>query len=160
RAASCVGARPAARTRLPRRHRLARFGNFSRTRHTASLDCGDPSVPRRSPGRATIRFLCLSALTACAAIALAHGEAFEIREFVVEGNSVLSAVQIERAVQPLLGPEGGIERVEKARAQLERAYHDAGYLTVIVDIPEQQVRNGVVRLRVTEGRVERVRVQG
>jgi hemolysin activation/secretion protein len=87
-------------------------------------------------------------------------EAFDILEFTVEGNALLSPLQIERAVYPFLGPGGSIERVEKARAQLEKTYHDAGYLTVLVDVPEQQVREGAVRLKVTEGSVDRLRVRG
>ncbi len=85
---------------------------------------------------------------------------FDILEFAVEGNSLLPAVAIERAVYRFLGPGGSIAQVEKAREQLERSFHDAGFLTVLVDIPEQKVADGVVRLRVTEGRVERLRVVG
>lgn len=81
-------------------------------------------------------------------------------EYAVEGNSVLPQTDVERAVYPFLGPERGIAAVEKAREALEKAYHDAGYLTVLVDIPEQRVAEGVVRLRVTEGRVERLKVAG
>lgn len=87
-------------------------------------------------------------------------ETFDILELRVEGNSVLSTLQIERAVYPFLGPGGSIEKVEKARSQLEKAYHDAGFLTVLVDIPEQEVRGGLVRLKVTEGTVEGLRVRG
>jgi hemolysin activation/secretion protein len=83
-----------------------------------------------------------------------------VLEYVIEGNSVLSATRIEAAVYPHLGPGRGMADVEAARAALEQAYHDGGYLTVFVDIPEQEVREGVVRLRVTEGRVERLRVTG
>jgi hemolysin activation/secretion protein len=86
-----------------------------------------------------------------------HFDLFEIR---VEGNTVLPALSIEKAVYPHLGENKRIEDVEAARTALEKAYHDSGYLTVFVDIPEQQVQAGVVRLRVTEGRVERLRVTG
>ncbi|MBC7804467.1 MAG: ShlB/FhaC/HecB family hemolysin secretion/activation protein [Candidatus Parcubacteria bacterium] len=85
---------------------------------------------------------------------------FDILEFQVEGNSVLPPIAIERAVYRFLGPRGSIEQVDKARAQLEKTFHDAGFLTVLVDIPEQQVTDGLVRLRVIEGRLERVRVLG
>jgi len=43
--------------------------------------------------------------------------------------------------------------VESARTALEQAYQQAGFLTVLVDIPEQSVNAGVVRLSVLEGRV-------
>jgi len=85
---------------------------------------------------------------------------FDIMEFRVEGNSVLPALDIERAVYPHLGPGRGIADVERAREALERAYQDAGFLTVLVDIPEQKVEEGVVTLRATEGRVERLKVSG
>ena len=83
---------------------------------------------------------------------------FDILEYEIEGNTVLPPIAIERAVYPYLGPNRSAESVEDARRALERAYQTAGYLTVVVDVPEQQVKDGVVRLRVTEGRVEQLRV--
>jgi hemolysin activation/secretion protein len=59
-----------------------------------------------------------------------------------------------------LGQGKTIDDVETTRARLEQVYRDAGYGTVLVDIPEQDVEEGVVRLRVTEGRVGRLRVSG
>ncbi len=50
--------------------------------------------------------------------------------------------------------------VEAARSALELAYRQAGYGTVFVDLPEQNVDRGIVRLRVTEGRIDRVRIAG
>jgi len=85
---------------------------------------------------------------------------FDLFEIRVEGNSVLPALLIERAVYPSLGENKSIQDVEAARTALEKLYQDNGYLTVLVDIPEQEVKNGLVRLRVTEGQVERLRVTG
>lgn len=85
---------------------------------------------------------------------------FAILEFRILNNSVLSARQIERSVYPHLGPHRTFSDVQAARADLEKAYHDAGYSTVYVDIPEQSVDSGVIRLAVTEGRLDRVSVHG
>jgi len=85
---------------------------------------------------------------------------FDIFEFVVEGNSVLPALAIEQAVYPYLGEKKSIQEVKLASKALEKAYHDAGYLTVFVDIPEQDIKESIVRLAVTEGRVERLKVSG
>lgn len=85
---------------------------------------------------------------------------FDILEFRVTGNSVLESSIIEQTVYPMMGEGKSIADVEKARAELEKVYHTAGYLTVLVDIPEQDVEQGIVRLNVTEGRVGRLRVQG
>ena len=85
---------------------------------------------------------------------------FDILEYQVEGSTVLSALEIERAVYPHLGYGKSMVNVEAARVSLERAFQESGYLTVSVDIPEQDVDKGVVRLRVNEGKVGRVRVTG
>jgi hemolysin activation/secretion protein len=84
---------------------------------------------------------------------------FDILEFQVEGNTKLSAEQIETAVYPQMGEKKTIADVEKARDSLEKAYHTSGYLTVLVDIPEQDVDKKVVKLNVTEGKVGRLRVK-
>jgi hemolysin activation/secretion protein len=85
---------------------------------------------------------------------------FDIAEFRVLGNSVLPVKSIERAVYPFAGPHKNIDDVQSARSALEAAYHDAGYATVFVDIPEQDVGQGIVRLRATEGRLDRIHVSG
>lgn len=85
---------------------------------------------------------------------------FDILEFEVEGNTVLTAPVIERAVMPFMGPLRKLDDAEAARAALEKVYQSAGYLTVFVDLPEQRVDGGTVRLKVIEGRIERLAVTG
>lgn len=85
---------------------------------------------------------------------------FDILEYAIEGNSKLTDLEIERAVTPFLGESRTVREVEAARAALEKAYQDSGFLTVLVAIPEQDVGSGVVTLKVTEGEVERLRVRG
>ena len=85
---------------------------------------------------------------------------FDIWEYRVEGNTVLDEKIIEKTVYGFLGPAKTIQNIEAARAALEAAYHQAGYLAAGVDIPEQDVREGVVTLQVHEGMVENLRVVG
>ncbi|WP_374569273.1 ShlB/FhaC/HecB family hemolysin secretion/activation protein [Ideonella sp.] len=85
---------------------------------------------------------------------------FDLLELQVEGNTVLPVSAIEAAVEPHLGPGKGMAGVEAARTALEAVYQKAGYLTVLVDVPEQRVEGGVVRLAVIEGRVGGLYVLG
>lgn len=85
---------------------------------------------------------------------------FDVWEFRVVGNTLLERRLVERTVYPFLGPAKTIDDVEAARRALETFYRDSGYPTVVVDIPEQEVGQGVVRLTVVEGRIDRVRVSG
>lgn len=100
------------------------------------------------------------AAPAAAADAAQQAPRFGIYEFEVEGNTVLPVGAIERAVSPFMGEGRTVADVEAARAALEKTYQDAGYLSVFVDVPEQRVDEGVVQLRVLEGRVERLAVTG
>lgn len=85
---------------------------------------------------------------------------FDIWEYRVEGNTLLQSSAIESAVSPYLGPQHLIGDVNEAASNLERAYREAGYPTIFVDVPEQDVQGGVVTLRVVEGHLDRVRIEG
>jgi len=86
--------------------------------------------------------------------------AFDLWEFQLKGNTLLPQITIERALYPFLGPGRTLDDLEKAQSALEKVYVDAGYQTVRVDLPQQEVKEGVVHLKVVEGRVGRTRVSG
>ncbi len=71
-----------------------------------------------------------------------------INEYIVRGNTVLDPRDIERAVEPFLGPGKTLADVEKARDAVHALYQQAGYQSVYVELPEQQVSGGVVLLKV------------
>lgn len=85
---------------------------------------------------------------------------FAVWEFRVKGNTLLQQTAIELTLTPFLGPNQTFDTVQDAASRLERSYRDAGYPTVLVNIPEQDVVGGVVELDVVEGKVARVRVSG
>jgi hemolysin activation/secretion protein len=85
---------------------------------------------------------------------------FNIDEIQVQGNTILPATAIERAVYDFTGPDKTVEDIEHARAALEALYIARGYPTVSAAIPRQSVAGGVVVLMVTERRVGRLRVTG
>jgi hemolysin activation/secretion protein len=86
--------------------------------------------------------------------------AFDIWEYRLLGNTKLAPLDIERTLYPFLGPAKTFDSIEAARTAMEKYYHDQGFGTVYVDIPEQEVKDGIVRLHVTEGRLGRVRISG
>jgi hemolysin activation/secretion protein len=83
---------------------------------------------------------------------------FDLLELRVKGNTLLDPKELGRTVYPFLGLKKTIDTVESARAALEKVYQGKGYQTVAVDIPEQDVKNGIVNLQVVEGKVSRLRV--
>lgn len=85
---------------------------------------------------------------------------FEVRQYVVEGNTLLSAAEIESAVAPHRGGQRDFGDIQRALEALEAAYRARGYSAVSVQLPEQEVAGGQVRFRVVEARIARIVVEG
>lgn len=83
-----------------------------------------------------------------------------INGFTVEGNHLLSELEVDNAVYAYLGPGQTVKSVDAARAALQKVYADKGYQTVGVIIPPQHVIGGVVLLQVVEAPVGRLHVNG
>lgn len=90
----------------------------------------------------------------------AGGPVFDVLEYVVEGSAALSPAVVGQVLEPYLGPGRRFADLEAARQALEKAYQDAGFLSIVVSLPNQRVDAGEVRLEVTEARVEQLRVTG
>ncbi len=75
-------------------------------------------------------------------------QVFDIFEFRVDGADHLQQTEVEAAVLPFLGLNRTSQDVDKARAAVEKAYHDKGLQTVVVSVPQQNVEGGTVVLTV------------
>jgi hemolysin activation/secretion protein len=83
-----------------------------------------------------------------------------IYEYQISGNTLLDPRDIERTLEPFLGENQAVSSIEKAAKKIERLYKDKGYPTVFVNIPEQDVRNGIIKMGIVEGKVARLRITG
>ncbi len=108
-------------------------------------------------------FILVAVLAASCLPAPLHAEAptrFYIQEYRVAGATKISALEVESAVYPFLGPGRTADDVEQARLALEKTFHNKGFQTVSVLIPQQDPRFGIIRLEVVEGTVARLRING
>ena len=118
--------------------------------------------------RRIARLLTGAALVTAAASAWADAPApagadvirFDISRFDVTGNTLLAPGTVAAAVAPFSGTGRDFGEVQRALEALEAAYRAAGYTVVTVELPEQELDRGVVRLRVIETKVGRVTVRG
>ena len=94
------------------------------------------------------------------ALCLAQDQHFDIVRFQVDGNTLLPQKQVEDILAPLAGPKRVYGDIQKALEALEAAYRSAGYSTVQVYVPEQELTSGVVRIEVTEGVIGKVTISG
>ena len=108
--------------------------------------------------------LCLLALLASPARATVQtGEpvgSFDIARFDVSGDTLLGPSAVQAAVAVFAGKKRDFSYVERAMAALESAYHRRGFGLVKVILPEQELNDGVVHLKVVEPRLGTVRVTG
>jgi hypothetical protein len=89
--------------------------------------------------------LAAAALLAGAGQALAQGTpTFAIRGYQVEGNSLLPPGTVSVTVMPFTGPKSSFETIQLALEALEKAYLKAGYGSVRIEVPEQDIQDGGV----------------
>jgi hemolysin activation/secretion protein len=91
---------------------------------------------------------------------VAQDERFDIVRFEVVGNTLLPDAEVQRMVAPLAGRQRVYGDIQKALEALEGAYRRAGFSTVQVFVPEQELTTGVVRLDVIEGVLGKVTISG
>ncbi len=85
---------------------------------------------------------------------------FAIYSYDIKGNTLLDSGTLIEVLSEFTGFGKTAQDVEWARDALEAAYHETGFPTVLVNIPEQTVEDGKVVLEVIESRIKRVLVTG
>ena len=98
--------------------------------------------------------------TPAAVAAKTNAPTFEVRSYELVGNSILSQEVLEGILTNALGPNVTFDQIRNALSDLQLAYRERGYPTVAVTLPEQQLTNATVRVRVTEGRLAEIEVVG
>ncbi|MBI4293122.1 MAG: ShlB/FhaC/HecB family hemolysin secretion/activation protein [Betaproteobacteria bacterium] len=84
---------------------------------------------------------------------------FEIRNYVVDGATLVSADEVQAALRPFTGQNRDFSHVQRALETLEKIYSSRGYSAVQVILPEQEIDKGEVRFKVIEARIGRVLVE-
>lgn len=85
---------------------------------------------------------------------------FDINRFEVQGNTLLTAQEVEQAVAPFTGKSKDFGDIQRALEALEQAYRGRGYGIVQVQLPEQDITKGVIQFRVLQPRIGKVTIEG
>jgi hemolysin activation/secretion protein len=83
-----------------------------------------------------------------------------VREFRITGNSVFSGAELAEVVAPYTGREITSAELQAARQALTLHYVERGYVNSGAVIPDQKLEDGVVDLRIIEGHLTEVQVEG
>ncbi len=103
----------------------------------------------------------VAVVTVCWAVSVqAESLKFEIKGFVIEGNTLLPLSRINQTLLPFTGMGREMADVNQAAAALQALYRQAGYAVVQVTPPAQTLTAGTVRLQVVEDKVALIEVKG
>lgn len=85
---------------------------------------------------------------------------FPISRYRVEGNSLLKPLVIAQLLRHYIGEQRAFADIEAARTALQQAYRTAGYSTVEVTLPAQEMQDGLVIFKVVAARLAAVNIEG
>ena len=72
---------------------------------------------------------------------------------------MLNPQRVATIAQAFTGPQSDFETIQQAIEALEKAYVNAGFGSVKVEVPEQELESGVVTLQVVEGKLGDVQIE-
>jgi hemolysin activation/secretion protein len=88
------------------------------------------------------------------------GGTFVLGAVNITGATVFSSEELAKSFDPYLASRVGQTELNKIVADITDRYRRAGYLLSYAVLPEQSVASGIVNIRVVEGFISDVRVEG
>jgi len=89
-----------------------------------------------------------------------EGPSFLLKKVEITGSSLFTDEELMRVYGPYLGKTQSFGDLVKLADKIKGSYREKGYLTTIVYIPEQEIVDGKVEIRVMEGKVGGITVDG
>lgn len=106
-------------------------------------------------------FHCLMAGTGSLAVAIPNELGFTLTDITFSGGEDLPSAGLEDIWRPFIGQWMTLSDLEALRFRLTQHYVDQGYINSgVVFEPDQDLRDGVLALRIVSGRLSAIRVTG
>jgi hemolysin activation/secretion protein len=87
------------------------------------------------------------------------GATLDVRAYHVNGNTVLPPDNFD-VLTNYTGTNVDFPRLREGLVQVQTRYRELGYPTIGVTLPQQKLTNGVVQVKVVEGRLSRINITG
>ena len=88
------------------------------------------------------------------------GVSFELKEIRVTGSTIFKQQDFRKIYEPYLGKKVTFSDLDAISKKIEFKYNEKGYLTTSVYIPEQDIKDGVIEIRVAEGKMGKISIKG
>ncbi len=83
-----------------------------------------------------------------------------VRKIQVSGSTIFSQDELNRIIQKYEGREVTLEELRGVADAITQLYIDRGYITSRAVLVDQTIADGIVQIRVIEGSVERIEIEG
>jgi hemolysin activation/secretion protein len=90
---------------------------------------------------------------------ITQGVLVAVREVRITGNSAISIAELKSIAAPYEGRELGFADLARLREALTQAYVERGFVTSGALLPDQTIRDGIVEIRIVEGRLEDIEIR-
>ena len=84
----------------------------------------------------------------------------QVTRIALEGSTLLPDEELKKLVSPIIGRTVALSELQEVTQAVTRWYRGRGYVTSRAVIPAQEVKDGLVRIRVIEGKVGQLKVEG
>lgn len=115
---------------------------------------------RQLAKRSGLASVVLFLLLLSAAVAAQSTLTFPVTKFVVEGDNPITLSKIDVTLQQYIGNDKRFEDLKAAAQALQELLHKRGFTSYRVILPAQDLRDGIVILRVVGFRIGKINVTG
>ena len=92
--------------------------------------------------------------------AVTEGISFTLKEVVITGTTVFKPEDFRPIYEPSLGKKVTFKDLELIVEKIKAKYTQKGYLTTIVYLPEQDIAEGKIEIKVVEGKMGKLSIEG
>ena len=88
------------------------------------------------------------------------GTAFLLKEVKVTGSTIFKERDFQPIYEPYLNKKVTFQDMDMVSKKIESKYKEKGYFTTTVYISEQEIKNGVIEIRIAEGKMGKLNIEG
>ncbi|OGX45860.1 MAG: hypothetical protein A3G38_02875 [Omnitrophica WOR_2 bacterium RIFCSPLOWO2_12_FULL_51_8] len=85
---------------------------------------------------------------------------FTLREVKVTGATIFKPEDFSFAYQPYLNKQVTFNDIKDITAKIKAKYKEKGYLTTAAFLPEQEIKDGRIEIKVIEGKMGKLSIEG
>src|SRR5260221_206090 len=83
---------------------------------------------------------------------------FPVEGYEITGTTLFKYADLEPIFKKYVGPAVGVDSILQAAGEFQMAYRNRGFVTASVVVPKQDLTNGLVKVKVVEGRLAQINV--